>query len=177
MGRRRGTTMIKALLLDLGDTLIDTHKTPPAPFPGVEDALGVLKTLETADHKPLVMCLVSDFTMPEPRTPEAIAAAFADYLRELDKTHLRRFFEPVDERVTLSTHAGQRKPAAIVFKMALERAKVHGTLRNTLLITENAEHIRVCRDELHMKTLQFGVDFTAWSEAPKLISQTIGADA
>lgn len=169
--------MIKVLLLDLGNTLIDTDKVPPVPYPGVEDALGVLKTLETADHKPLVMCLVSDFTMPEPRTPEAIAAAFADYLQELDKTDLRRFFEPVDERVTLSTHAGQPKPAAIVFKTALERARIHGTLRNTLFITEHPEHIRVCRDELHMKTLQFGVDFTSWSDAPRLISQAIGSAA
>lgn len=167
--------MIKALLLDLGDTLIDTHKVPQAPYPGVEKALGLLKSLKTADRKPLIMCLVSDYTMPEPRTPKAIAAAFADYLLVLDKTHLRSFFEPADERVTLSTHAGKLKPAAEVFKMALKRAGIRGTLRQTLFITENAEHIRVCRDELHMATLQFGIDFTSWSDAPKLISSKIGA--
>lgn len=103
--------------------------------------------------------------MPEPRTPKAIAAAFAEYLQILDKTYLRDFFEPVDERVTLSTHAGKLKPAAEVFKTALKRAGISGTLRQTLFITENTEHIRVCRDELHMKTLQFGVDFTSWSDA------------
>jgi len=169
--------MIKTLLLDLGDTLIDTHKVPQAPYPGVEKALGALKALKTADHKPLVMCLVSDYTMPKPRTPEAIAAAFAEYLQVLDKTHLRGFFEPVNERVTLSTHAGKLKPAAEVFKTALKRAGIHGTLRETLFITENAEHIRVCRDDLHMRALQFGVDFTSWSDAPKLIAQKIGVAA
>ena len=30
-----------------------------------------------ADHQPLALCLVSDFTMPEPRTPQAIDAATA----------------------------------------------------------------------------------------------------
>ena len=165
--------MIKALLLDLGDTLYDTAAKKP--YPGVEDALAKLKALKAADHKPLVMCLVSDYTMPEPRTPEAIAATFAEYLGVLDGTHLRGFFEPVDERVTLSTHAGVRKPAAEVFETALKRAKFHGSLRDTLFITENAGHIRVCRDQLHMKTLQFGLDFTSWSDATKLISKNLGA--
>ena len=99
--------MIKALLLDLGGTLIDSSEQV---FPGVQDALTVLEAFETEDHQPLVTCLVSDFTMPEPRTTEAIAAAFADYLKILDKTGLRSFFEPVDERVTLSTHVGVRNP-------------------------------------------------------------------
>ena len=92
--------MIRALLLDLGDTLIDTQHDNK-PFPGVQDALGVLAKLKTADQAPLVLCLVSDFTMPEPRTAAAIAAAFADYLEILDQTGLRSFFEPVDERITL----------------------------------------------------------------------------
>ncbi|WP_035965432.1 hypothetical protein [Bradyrhizobium sp. YR681] len=166
-------TVIKALLLDLGDTLYDTAAKKP--FPGVEDALARLKALKAANRKPLVMCLASDYTMPEPRTPEAIAAAFVEYLGVLDGTHLRRFFEPVDERVTLSTHAGVRKPAAKAFRTALKRAGIRATLRDTLFITENAEHIRVCRDELHMKTLQFGLDFTSWSDAPKLILQKIRA--
>lgn len=164
--------MIKALLLDLGDTLIDTASETP--FPGVVDALGVLEKFETADHAPLVMSLVSDYTMPEPRTDAAIAAAFADYLKVLDKTGLRRFFEPVDERVTLSTHAGKLKPAAIVFETALARAGVDGPLSEALFITENAGHIRACR-ALHMTALQFGFDFKSWSAAPLLISRAIGA--
>ncbi|MDN3275189.1 hypothetical protein QWJ07_13085 [Frankia sp. RB7] len=164
--------MIKALLLDLGDTLIDTATEKP--FPGVEDALGVIETFETADHAPLVVCLVSDYTMPDSRTPEAIASLFAEYLEVLDRTGLRRFFEPVEERVTLSTHAGVRKPAALVFETALKRAKVDGGLNQALFITENAEHIAACR-KLGMKTLQYGADFTSWSQAPLLISQSIGA--
>jgi FMN phosphatase YigB (HAD superfamily) len=163
--------MIRALLLDLGDTLIDSGNKV---FPGVQDALGVLETFETEDHKPLVLCLVSDFTMPEPRTAAAIAAAFADYLHVLDKTGLRSFFEPVDERVTLSTHVGVKKPAAAVFEAALKRAKVDAPITDAMFITEHAGHVAACR-KLGMTALQFGKDFQTWSAAPLLISQKIGA--
>jgi FMN phosphatase YigB (HAD superfamily) len=165
--------MIKVLLLDLGWTLIDENTLEP--FAGVKDALGVLKTLQTAEHKPLVTCLVSNFTMPEPRTDAAIAAAFKDYLTTLDQTGLREFFEPVDERVTLSTHAGKKKPAAVVFETALKRAKVDGPITDTLFITEQKEHVKTCRNDLQMTALLFGVDFTDWSAAPALIAQLIGA--
>jgi hypothetical protein len=170
--RRRGMTMIKALLLDLGNTLIDTATGKI--YPGVEDALSVIETFESAQHAPLVVCLVSDYTMPNPRTPEAIAAAFAEYLEVLDRTGLRRFFEPVDQRVTLSTQAGVTKPAALVFETALQRAGIDGGLNQALFITEDAVHIAACR-KLGMTALQYGADFTSWSQAPLLISQTIGA--
>ncbi|MEA2939865.1 MAG: hypothetical protein QOD09_394 [Bradyrhizobium sp.] len=163
--------MIRALLLDLGDTLIDSENRV---FPGVKDALGVLETFETEDHQPLVLCLVSDFKMPKPRTAAAIAAAFADYLHVLDQTGLRAFFEPVDQRVTLSTMVGVTKPAAAVFEAALKRAKVDAPLTEAMFITEQAGHVAACR-KLGMTALQFGKDFKTWSAAPLLISQKIGA--
>ena len=166
--------MIRALLLDLGDTLIDTQNANK-PFPGVQEALAELQKLETSDHTPLVLCLVSDFTMPEPRTDAAIAAAFVDYLDILDQTGLRPFFEPVNERITLSTHVGYNKPDARMFQAALERARINAPLTEALFITEHAGHIKACREKLHMKALQFGVDVQTWSAAPLLIAQAIGA--
>lgn len=163
--------MIRALLLDLGDTLIGPDG---AVFPGAQDALSVLEKLETRDHKPLLTCLVSDYTMPNPRTPAAIAAAFAEYLGILGNTGLREFFEPVDERVTLSTHAGAKKPAAVVFETALKRAGIDGPITDALFITENAGHVAACR-KLGMTALQFGVDFKTWSAAPMLVAQMVGA--
>src|SRR5437588_10900150 len=163
--------MIRALLLDLGATLIDSENRV---FPGVKDALGVLQTFKTEDHQPLVLGVVSDFTMPEPRTAAAIAAAFADYLEVLDKTGLRGFFEPVDERVTLSTLVGVKKPAAAVVEAALKRAKVDAPITEAMFITEEAGHVAACR-KLGMTALQFGKDFKDWSAAPMLIAQKIGA--
>ena len=164
--------MIKALLLDLGGTLIDSSEQV---FPGVQDALTVLEAFETEDHQPLVTCLVSDFTMPEPRTTEAIAAAFADYLKILDKTGLRSFFEPVDERVTLSTHVGVKKPAAAVFEAALKRAKIAGSITETLFITESADHIaagadlpedRCVRAQKQRSGFQSRIGRGSWPAAP-----------
>ena len=37
-------------------------------------------------------------------------------------------------------------------------------------ITENAGHVAHCRRELGMKALQFGRDFTDWSQAPMLVA-------
>lgn len=162
--------MIRALLLDLGETLIDAHDQM---FPGVRNALTQLRTFETGDHQPLPMCLVSDFDMPQPRTPQAIQAAFAEYLQILDRAGLREFFEPVDKHVTLSTHVGTYKPAAEVFEAALARLGVAAPLTDTLFITENAAHIAACR-ELGMRVLQFGTDFTDWNYAPLLIAKEIG---
>jgi hypothetical protein len=118
------------------------------------------------------MCLVSDFTMPQPRTPQAIAAAFQDYLAILDRVGLRAFFEPVDERVTLSTHAGVNKPDRRVFETALQRAKVSASIQEALFITEDAGHVRACR-AMGMTALQFGADFHDWTSAPLVVAQTI----
>jgi FMN phosphatase YigB (HAD superfamily) len=92
----------------------------------------------------------------------------------LDQTGLRSFFEPVDERITLSTHVGFNKPDARVFEAALKRAKVNAPITEAMFITEHAGHVKACRD-LHMTALQFGVDFNTWSAAPSLIAQKIGA--
>jgi FMN phosphatase YigB (HAD superfamily) len=164
-----GTTMIRALLLDLGGTLIDADRHV---FPGVNDALTAFRNLKAADGTPLVTCLVSDYTMPEPRTPEKITEAFAEYLGILDGIGLRGFFEPVDERVTLSTNVGVSKPDAKVFEAALKRANLDAALTEALFITEDAGHVAAART-LGMQALQFGVDFKKWSQAPHLVEAAL----
>jgi len=165
--------MIRVLLLDLGDTLVksSTNKL----FPGVPAALSAVRKLKAADGKKLVACLVSDFTMPQPRTPEAIDAAFSEYLKVLRRLDLTRFFKPVSERVTLSTHAGVLKPDRRVFETALRRARRSDAgLSECLFITENRSHVKACR-AMGMDALQFGVDFKKWADAPPLIAQRMAA--
>jgi FMN phosphatase YigB (HAD superfamily) len=161
--------MIKALLLDLGNTLVDDHRVV---FPGVPDALRAVGAVQTQAGKPLVMCLVSDYKMPQPRTPQAIDAAFKEYVAIIEAAQLREFFEPVDERVTLSTNAGVTKPDRRIFELALRRAKLDASLAETLFITEQADHIAACR-AMGMTALQFGVDFQDWSRAPLLIAELV----
>jgi FMN phosphatase YigB (HAD superfamily) len=169
--------MIKLIMFDLGETLVGADRRP---FPHVREALTALNDFRNSDDAPLKSCLVSDFTMvPPPPTPEKVRPLFEEYLGILDGTGLREFFEPVDERVTLSTLAGVAKPDRAIFELALQRLRSAARLQECLFITENADHIRAARQTLGMATLQFkapGVtkfDFDDWSKAPALIAHLV----
>jgi beta-phosphoglucomutase-like phosphatase (HAD superfamily) len=167
--------MIKVLMLDLGETLIHGNTV----FPHVHESLEALKGFETAEGKPLSLCLVSDFNMPTPPATKAkIEAIFQQYLLILDQFELREFFEPVKRHVTLSTHAGVVKPNRQIFEVAIKRLGLQAELKECLFITEDAQHIAACR-VLGMKTLQFnsagsqGSDFSDWADAPLLIAHIV----
>ncbi|HEX8735596.1 MAG TPA: hypothetical protein VF721_09755 [Pyrinomonadaceae bacterium] len=164
--------MIRVLMLDLGDTLIDKNNQP---FPHVPEALEIIRSFETEAHKPLSLCLVSDFHMPT--SGKTVQKIFQEYVKILEKANLRQFFEPVEKHVTLSTHAGVRKPERRIFELAVQRLGVKAKLDECLFITENAEHIKKSR-LLGIKTLMFSEtegegDFSDWSEAPLLIAQAV----
>jgi hypothetical protein len=169
--------MIRVVMFDLGMTLIDADRRP---FPHVTDALAAIAEFTTGDGTPLQSCLVSDFTMPTPPvTATKIDALFTEYLAILEGTGLRTFFEPVNRRVTLSTHAGASKPDRSVFAKALERLGATVQLDDCLLVTENADHVAKARAALGMKALQFWsaasnqFDFDDWAQAPALIANLV----
>ncbi len=171
--------MIRVLMLDLDNTMIHGDTI----FPHVPEALGTIGRFEKVSGEPLAMCLVSDFHMPTPPpTQEKIEAIFRDFLSILGQFHLREFFEPVSQGVTLSTHAGVHKPDRKVFETAISRLGVQAELEECLFITENPSHISECQ-KLGMSTLQFGdtdsegVVFSDWSEAPLLIAQFVAPDS
>ena len=173
--------MIRVVMFDLGSTLVDEQLHP---FAHVPEALAAIAGFKTADGKALRTCLVSDFDMAaEPVTAAKVRAIFQRYLALLDQTGLRASFEPVQKRVTLSTHAGERKPARAVFVAALRRLRIDATLQECLLVTENPSHIKAAHKLLGMATLQFGGDgtgtgpgrFADWSQAPALIAHLIAA--
>jgi beta-phosphoglucomutase-like phosphatase (HAD superfamily) len=162
---------IRVLMLDLGDTLV--HDT--VVFPHVADALTALSKIEAARGEHLVTCLVSDFKTPTPPpTQTKIAAIFSEYVELLDQFGLRKFFEPVQDRVTLSAHAGVAKPDRRIFEKAIERLGVRAELGECLFITEDAAHLAAC-SALGMETLRFGSTegFTDWAEAPLLVAAKI----
>jgi hypothetical protein len=169
--------MIRVVMFDLGMTLVDANHRP---FDHVEEALSAVAVFKAADGEPLRSCLVSDYTMVTPPvTAGKIAAIFNEYLTILDETGLRSFFEPVDQRVTLSTHAGAEKPNRKIFEKALQRLGASISLDECLFITENAAHISEARNTLAMKTMQFrsadssSYDFDSWAEAPALIANLV----
>ncbi|WP_448642454.1 HAD family hydrolase [Geodermatophilus sp. URMC 63] len=160
--------MVGILLLDLGGTLVDGER----PLPHVVEALKAIAELDGSTGAPLQIALVSDFYPADPPTPAGVQARFDEYLVILDRTGLRWLFEPVDRRVTLSTHAGVRKPDRRVYELALRRLGTSGGLTDCLSITENVDHVAACR-ALGMQALQFGVDFDDWSQAPALVRRMI----
>jgi hypothetical protein len=112
--------------------------------------------------------------MADPSASAAqVRALFREYLGLLDGFGLRRFFRPVDRRVTLSTHAGVRKPDRRVYEIALQRLGSSASLRESLVVTEDPAHLDACRT-LGMTTLGFGLDFTDWLDAPLLIRHLVG---
>jgi len=166
--------MSRVLVLDLGDTLI--HGTTVLPH--VPEALAALAEFQADNGKPLQRALVSDTEMPAPPpTPAKIKPIFERYVATLDTVQLRSFFEPVSKHVTLSAHAGVLKPDGKVFTLALKRLGVTAKLGDCVFVTENADHIRHCREQLGMQALQFGKDFTDWSEGPLLLSTMVAAGA
>ena len=175
--------MIRVVMFDLGATLVDEQLHP---FAHVPEALAAIASFKTSDGKALRTCLVSDFDLAElPATPAKVRAIFQRYLGLLDQTGLRAHFEPVQRRVTLSTHAGQRKPARAVFEAALRRLRIDATLEECLLVTEDAGHIKAVQKLLGMATLQFSGGqpgpgpghFDDWSQAPALIAHLVAAQS
>lgn len=171
--------MIKLILFDLGNTLIDARNQP---FPHVKGALAAIATFKIASGKSVRSCLVSDFTMATaPVSAAKVDAIFRDYLAVLDQSELRTLFEPIQKRVTLSTHAGVTKPDRRIFETALRRLGSKASFEECLFITENAAHIKKARTELNMATLRFRspdssrFDFDDWAQAPALVAHLLGA--
>ena len=166
--------MSRVLLFDLGETLVHDMTV----LPNVPQALAAIAEFKGDDGKPLARALVSDTDMPSPPpTAAKIKPIFNRYVTTLDTLALRSFFEPVAKHVTLSAHAGVLKPDRRVFTLALKRLAVKATLAECVFVTENADHIRHCRDELGMKTLQFGKDFTDWADGPLALSTMAASGA
>ena len=160
-------------MLDLGDTLVHEETV----FPHVPEALDALRKFKTTDGAELALSLVSDFVMPDPpSTAKKMKDIFQQYVAILERLKLKKFFEPVERHITLSTHAGVSKPDRRVFELAIKRLGLTAKLSECLFITENRDHINACR-QLKMATLQFGssksegADFSDWSEAPLLINK------
>jgi FMN phosphatase YigB (HAD superfamily) len=167
--------MVRVLLFDLGNTLIDESHLL---YPHVHEALETLQGFETQAQEPLLLGLVSDYPMP---TREKTAQdLFQEYLTILKQSDIARFFEPFEQHITLSTQAGVTKPDRRIFELSIEHLGLTAPFAECLFITENSQHIEACRT-LGMETLQFSLDgserdFSDWSEAPLLVAKILGHD-
>ncbi|MEQ9246004.1 MAG: hypothetical protein RLO21_08450 [Nitratireductor sp.] len=100
---------------------------------------------------------MSDFLPAEPFTESRVSEIFGQYLEILKELEILDLFEPVERRVTLSTHANVRKPDRRLFELAMERLGVSPKFEDSLFITENDAHIAAAR-MLGMDCLKFGIE-------------------
>src|SRR5262245_57297571 len=103
---------MKVILFDLGDTL----EHDGALRPGTLETLSRIGQLRDGNQERLEMGLVSDFQMPSEH--DDMSSIRQRYVEILEKLQIRIFFEPIEQRVTLSTDVGVFKPDPRVFRAA-----------------------------------------------------------
>ena len=153
---------MKMVLFDLGKTLEDNDIL----FTGAQETLSKIQLMSDKDGMPFLLGLVSDFIMPS--SPDDIPAIQQRYYQILELLGIRSFFEPVADRVTLSTEVGVFKPDERIFRRALDKAESELKFRDALLITENGAHIAAAR-ALGMGGIHFRPPGQAEGVVPQLI--------
>jgi FMN phosphatase YigB (HAD superfamily) len=143
---------MKMVLFDLGETLEDIIGGQDILLPGARETLRAIQKMKDADGKPPILALVSDFG-DLGATPEEVAASQKEYFKILENLGIRSFFEPLAQRVTLSTEAGAPKPEKKIFQTAIN--KIPGLrFSDVLFITEESKHVKKART-LKMQAIHF----------------------
>jgi len=130
---------VKLILFDLGQTL----EVGGVLAPGAREALQAIRDLRDGAGPAAVLGLVSDFDMPA--EPSDVPLVQQRYYALLDDLGIRSFFEPVAERVTLSTEVGVFKPDEAVFRTAVTKADPALAFSDVLFVTENRSHVLAAR--------------------------------
>jgi FMN phosphatase YigB (HAD superfamily) len=144
---------MKIVLFDLGKTLADQNvHNQDVLLPGALKTLQAIQAMRDSSGKAIVMALVSDFVRPD--SPGQIPVIQEQYYDILDSLGIRSFFEPVSERVMLSTEVGVFKPDEKIFRTVIEKIDEDISFQCVVFITENLEHVVAARD-LGMTAIHF----------------------
>jgi len=140
---------MRAILFDLGDTLVDAQNQP---LPGASDLLTAVGNLRDPEGKPVLSGLISDWKMSQNRAQRNLFRR--EYVAELQQSGLDVFFQPVNKRVTLSTDVGVFKPDPLIFQTALDRLARGLAFHHAVFVTERLAHIKAAR-ELGLMAVHF----------------------
>lgn len=121
-------------------------------LPGALETLQGIAALRRGGRPVVLLGLVSDFDMPT--QPSQIPTIQQRYYAILDQLGIRQFFEPLTERVTLSTEVGVFKPDEAIFRAAVAKAKSSLTFDDVLFVTENPDHVQAAR-RFGMRAIHF----------------------
>jgi FMN phosphatase YigB (HAD superfamily) len=139
---------MKVVLFDLGKTLEDQDVL----LPGARETLQAIQGMRDHSEQAVALALVSDFDMPD--NPEQIPVIQQRYYEILEELGIRSFFEPVAERVTLSSEVGVCKPDEQIFRTVIEKLDEGLHFGDVMFITENRGHVLEAR-RLGMRAIHF----------------------
>jgi FMN phosphatase YigB (HAD superfamily) len=139
------------ILFDLGNTLEDQERGEL--LPGASETLEAIQAMRDAKGNAPVLALVSDFGNI-PATPEQIQTSQREYVAILRDLGILRYFEPVAQRVTLSSEVGATKPSKKIFRAAIDKIGGGLLFQDVMFITERKSHVRAAR-RLKMKAIHF----------------------
>jgi FMN phosphatase YigB (HAD superfamily) len=139
---------MKVVLFDLGKTLEDQDVL----LPGARETLQTIQAMRDPSGETVALALVSDFDMPD--DPEQIPIIRQRYYDILDGLGLRSFFEPLADRVTLSSEVGVFKPDEKIFRAVIEKIDEGLRFGDVVFITENRRHVIEAR-RLGMRAIHF----------------------
>jgi FMN phosphatase YigB (HAD superfamily) len=105
--------------------------------------LEAIRALRDGDGPAARLGLASDYDMPG--EPSEVPEIQQRYYALLDHLGILAFFEPVAERVTLSTEVGVFKPDEAVFRAAVAKAGPALGFPDVLFVTENRDHVLAAR--------------------------------
>lgn len=162
--------MLKILMLDLENTLVQSDKV----MPHVLEVLPAINSFHLQDGSDLISGLIAEYKLAQPFTQPRVDEIFTDFINLLTQLGLARYFEPITERVTLSTHANARKPDRRLFSLALKRLGADSSQHDCLFISGNAAYSHRYR-RFGVDTLLYGVSnpeigFDDWSIGVMLIA-------
>jgi FMN phosphatase YigB (HAD superfamily) len=142
---------MKIILFDLGNTLED--QSQGVTLPGAVQTLEAIKAMEDADGQAPFLALVSDFGETA-ADADQVRASQEEYYAILEQLGIRDYFEPVEQRVTLSTEAGAEKPSEVIFEAVVNKFHPGLHFQNVMFITERKSHVTAAR-ALGMKAVHF----------------------
>lgn len=144
---------LKIVQFDLGKTLeSDVHGVL---LPGALEVLETLFGMTDGNDQPIFMALCSDFTMPSsPGSIDQIQGIREEYYVIIEQLGIRRYFEPVESRITLSTEVGVFKPDPKIFRAALDKIDPGVPFADAMFITEKLSHVLAARN-LGMEAIHF----------------------
>ncbi|HKG89871.1 MAG TPA: hypothetical protein VKA95_16250 [Nitrososphaeraceae archaeon] len=139
------------VLFDLGGTLVDQDSLTL--IEDAEKTLSAIREMRDSEGKPLVLALISDYGKLN-ATSKEIEHSQNQYYDMLRGLGILTFFEPRDQRVTLSTEVNVEKPDEKIFRSAINKILENIPYKNVIYITELEDHI-IAADKLGIIAIQF----------------------